>query len=45
LPARGARRLNLPLVRVDGLPVGLSILSRPGADEMLLAFAREAAAS
>jgi amidase len=37
----GAPQLNLPLARVDGLPVGLSILSRPGADEMLLAFARE----
>ena len=41
----GAPQLNLPLARVDGLPVGLSILSRPGADEMLLAFAREVAAS
>jgi amidase len=39
----GAPQLNLPLARVDGLPVGLSILSRPGADEMLLAFAREVA--
>ena len=38
-----APQLNLPLARVDGLPVGLSILARPGADEMLLAFAREVA--
>ena len=37
----GAPQLNLPLARVDGLPAGLSILARPGADEMLLAFARE----
>ena len=36
----GAPQLNLPLARVDGLPVGLSILARPGGDEMLLAFAR-----
>jgi amidase len=36
----GAPQLSLPLARVDGLPVGLSILARPGADEMLLAFAR-----
>jgi amidase len=39
----GAPQLNLPLAHVDGLPVGLSILARPGADEMLLAFAREVA--
>jgi amidase len=37
----GAPQLNLPLARVDGLPVGLSILARPSGDEMLLAFARE----
>jgi amidase len=37
----GAPQLNLPLGRVDGFPVGLSILARPGDDEMLLAFARE----
>jgi amidase len=36
----GAPQLSLPLGRVDGLPVGLSILARPGADGMLLAFAR-----
>jgi amidase len=37
----GAPQLNLPLARVDGLPVGLSILARPGGDETLLAFARD----
>jgi amidase len=36
----GAPQLSLPLAHVDGLPVGLSILARPGDDEMLLAFAR-----
>ena len=36
----GAPQISLPLARVDGLPVGLSILARPGADAMLLAFAR-----
>jgi amidase len=37
----GAPQLSLPVAFVDGLPVGLSLLGRPGADEMLLAFARE----
>ena len=36
----GAPQVSLPLGLVDGLPVGLSILARPGADAMLLAFAR-----
>jgi amidase len=36
----GAPQLSLPLAQVDGLPVGLSIMARPGGDEMLLAFAR-----
>ncbi len=36
----GAPQLSLPLGAVDGLPVGLSILARPGADDMLLAVAR-----
>jgi len=35
----GAPQLSMPLGLVDGLPVGLSILARPGGDEMLLAFA------
>ena len=37
----GAPQLSLPVAFVDGLPVGLSLMARPGADEMLLAFARE----
>jgi amidase len=37
----GAPQLSLPVALVDGLPVGLSLLARPGGDEMLLAFARE----
>jgi len=39
----GAPQLSMPLGLVDGLPVGLSILARPGGDEMLLAFACYAA--
>jgi amidase len=35
----GAPQITLPLGEVDGLPVGLSILARPGADGMLLALA------
>jgi amidase len=35
----GAPQVSLPLGTVDGLPVGLSILARPGADDMLLALA------
>jgi amidase len=37
----GAPQLSLPLAVVDGFPVGLSILARPGGDDMLLAFVRE----
>ena len=36
----GAPQLSLPVALVNGLPVGLSILARPGGDDMLLAFAR-----
>ena len=36
----GAPQVSLPLALVDGLPVGLSILARPGRDDTLLAFAR-----
>ncbi len=35
----GTPQLSLPLGEVDGLPVGLSILARPGSDGMLLALA------
>jgi amidase len=38
----GAPQVNMPLALVDGLPVGLSILARPGGDDMLLAFAAAA---
>src|SRR5262249_23071257 len=37
----GAPQVSLPLALVDGPPVDLSIMARPGADEMLLAFARQ----
>ena len=36
----GAPQLNLPLAEVEGMPVGLSLLSAPGSDEMLVGFAR-----
>jgi Asp-tRNA(Asn)/Glu-tRNA(Gln) amidotransferase A subunit family amidase len=39
----GAPAISLPLGRVGGLPVGLSLLGRPGDDERLLAAARLAA--
>jgi amidase len=41
----GAPQISMPLALVDGLPVGLSILARPGGDDMLLAFARSLAAA
>ncbi len=37
----GAPQLTLPLALAEGLPVGLSLIARPGGDEMLLAFARK----
>ena len=40
----GAPQVSMPLALVNGLPVGLSILARPGGDDMLLAFARSLAA-
>jgi amidase len=40
----GAPQVSMPLALVDDLPVGLSLLARPGGDEMLLAFARSLAA-
>ena len=39
----GAPQINLPWAETEGLPVGLSLLGSPGSDEMLIAFAREAA--
>ncbi len=36
----GAPQINLPLAEVDGMPVGLSLLAAPGADELLTGFAR-----
>jgi amidase len=40
----GAPAVSLPLADVGGLPVGLSLLARPGEDERLLAAARIAGA-
>ena len=37
----GRPQITLPLAEVDGLPVGLSLLGARGADEMLLACARD----
>ena len=36
----GLPQVSLPLGAVDGLPIGLSILARPGADDMVLALAQ-----
>jgi amidase len=36
----GAPQLSLPLGTLAGLPVGLSMLARPGADDVLLALAQ-----
>ena len=40
----GAPQINLPLVEVEGLPVGLSLLAAPGADELLIGFSMQTAA-
>jgi len=39
----GAPEVTLPVARVDGAPVGLSLLSAPGTDRALLALAERAA--
>ncbi|MBM3600562.1 MAG: amidase [Alphaproteobacteria bacterium] len=36
----GAPQVNLPLAKVDDLPVGLSLLGAPGADDVLLGLAQ-----
>src|SRR5208283_3122733 len=40
----GLPQLSLPLARIDGLPLGLSIVGRRGADTMLLSMAAGMAA-
>jgi amidase len=39
----GRPQINLPMAAVGGLPIGLSLLGARGADEVLLAFARDLA--
>ena len=39
----GCPQINLPLAKVDGLPVGLSLMGARGSDEMLMRFAVEVA--
>ena len=39
----GRPQISLPLTEVDGLPIGLSLLGDYGADEQLIALAREIA--
>ena len=39
----GAPQINLPWTEAEGLPAGLSLIAAPGSDEMLIAFALEAA--
>ncbi len=41
----GRPQISLPLAEADGLPVGLSLLGDRGADEQLIALAREIAAA
>jgi amidase len=41
--AIGAPQVSIPAAEVDGLPAGLSLLGRPGSDEMILALACEVA--
>jgi amidase len=36
----GVPQVSVPGARVDGLPVGLSIIGAPGSDAMLVAVAR-----
>ncbi|WP_067673375.1 amidase family protein [Nocardia miyunensis] len=38
-PILGAPALSLPVARIDGLPLGLSLIASPGCDESLLATA------
>jgi amidase len=40
----GAPEITLPVARVSGAPVGLSLVAAPGSDRALLAFAERAAA-
>jgi amidase len=37
----GLPQLSLPMARLNGLPLGLSIVGRPGADTMLLGIASQ----
>jgi len=39
----GAPEISLPVARIDGAPVGLSLLAAPGSDRALLALAEQAA--
>ncbi|KIY92167.1 amidase [Monoraphidium neglectum] len=39
----GLPQVSIPLARVDGLPVGLSLLGPPGADEALMLLAERLA--
>lgn len=38
-PVAGTPEVSLPLVRLDGLPVGVSLMASPGNDELLLDLA------
>ena len=39
----GVPQINLPLGRLDGLPIGLSLIGARGSDEKLVGFARRLA--
>ena len=40
-PILGAPEVSLPLMRFDGLPVGIGLIASPGCDELLLDLAAE----
>lgn len=39
----GAPVVSIPAAPVDGLPIGLALVGRPGDDDEIVALAREAA--
>jgi amidase len=41
----GLPEVTLPVAEVDGCPVGLSLIARPGGEALLLAAARQVAAT
>ena len=44
MPSPPGAKVSLPVARVDGLPVGLSLIGPAGSDERLLELAEDLAA-